>query len=154
VTVDELEGVGDSTTYWWENGTTQYVYDGWQVVEERDGQYVVTATYTYGNYIDEPLTLTVSNDTYYYHTNNLYNVRALTDESGAVAERYRYSAYGKVTILDPNDQEINESTVGNVYMFQGRRLDAETGLYYYRNRMMSAELGRFLQRDPLGYVDG
>ncbi len=136
------------------NGTTQYVYDGWQVVEERDGQDAVTATYTYGNYIDEPITLTTDSGTYYYHTNNLYNVRALTDEQGAVVERYRYSAYGEVTILDAGDQEIPASTVGNVYMFQGRRLDPETGLYYYRNRMMSAELGRFLQRDPLGYVDG
>ncbi|EKD25836.1 MAG: hypothetical protein ACD_79C01475G0002 [uncultured bacterium] len=30
----------------------------------------------------------------------------------------------------------------------------ETGLYYYRNRMYSPVLGRFLQRDPAGYVDG
>ena len=124
------------------------------MVQERDGQDTVTATYTYGNYIDEPLTFTSAQGTLYYHTNNLYNVRALTDENGAVVERYRYSAYGEVTVLDPNDQELSESAVGNVYMFQGRRLDPETGLYYYRNRMMSAGLGRFLQRDPLGYVDG
>ena len=39
-------------------------------------------------------------------------------------------------------------------MFRRRRLDAETGLYYYRNRMMSSELERFLQRYPFGYVDG
>lgn len=84
----------------------------------------------------------------------MYNVRALADGTGAVVERYRYSAYGSVTILDPNDNEIPESAVGNHYMFQGRRFDPETGLYYYRNRMMSSELGRFLQRDPLGYVDG
>ncbi|NUM37340.1 MAG: RHS repeat-associated core domain-containing protein, partial [Candidatus Brocadiae bacterium] len=38
--------------------------------------------------------------------------------------------------------------------FQGRQLDPETGLYYFRNRYYSAEQGRFLQRDPLGYVDG
>jgi len=30
----------------------------------------------------------------------------------------------------------------------------ETGLYYARARMYSAGLGRFISRDPLGYVDG
>jgi RHS repeat-associated protein len=39
-------------------------------------------------------------------------------------------------------------------MFQGRRLDEETGLYYYRNRYYSATLGRFVTRDPKGYGDG
>ena len=43
---------------------------------------------------------------------------------------------------------------GNEMLFQGRRRDPETGLYYYRNRMYHAQLGRFLQRDPLGYGDG
>jgi RHS repeat-associated protein len=44
--------------------------------------------------------------------------------------------------------------VGNPYFFTGRRLDFETGLYYYRARMYSANLGRFLQTDPIGYADG
>ena len=35
----------------------------------------------------------------------------------------------------------------------GRRLDPETGLYYYRARYYSASLGRFLQTDPIGYAD-
>ena len=44
--------------------------------------------------------------------------------------------------------------VGNRYMFTGRELDLETGLYYYRFRYYSATLGRFLQRDPMGDVEG
>jgi len=32
---------------------------------------------------------------------------------------------------------------------KGRELDAETGLFYYRARYFSPELGRFLARDPL-----
>jgi hypothetical protein len=55
-------------------------------------------TYTYGNYIDEPITMTSSgagrSGTYYYHTNNLYNVRALTDGDGDVVERYSYWLFG------------------------------------------------------------
>ncbi len=115
-------------------------------------------TYTYGNYIDEPITMTSSgagpSGTYYYHTNNLYNVRALTDSGGNVVERYRYTAYGEPTILDDAGSERARSAVGNPYMFQGRRMDSETGLYYYRNRYYSATLGRFVTRDPMGYFEG
>ncbi|MDP2929645.1 MAG: RHS repeat-associated core domain-containing protein, partial [Candidatus Omnitrophota bacterium] len=54
-------------------------------------------------------------------------------------------AYGK-----PN----TTSSVGNPYMFTGREYDPETGLYYYRARMYSPDLGRFLQTDPIGYWGG
>jgi RHS repeat-associated protein len=39
------------------------------------------------------------------------------------------------------------------FKYTGRRLDPETGLYYYRARYYSAALGRFLQADPIGYGD-
>jgi RHS repeat-associated protein len=39
------------------------------------------------------------------------------------------------------------------FKYTGRRLDPETGLYYYRARYYSAALGRFLQTDPVGYAD-
>jgi RHS repeat-associated protein len=42
----------------------------------------------------------------------------------------------------------------NPFLFQGRRYDPETGLYYYRARYYSPTTGRFLQNDPKGYVDG
>ena len=136
------------------NGTTRYIYSGWQVIEERDGSDNLLRSYTYGNYIDEPITMTDSTDTYYYHTNTLYSVAAVTDSSGDVVEQYRYTPYGKPTILDGQGQEIATSAIGNAYLFTGRRLDPETGMYYYRYRYYSAELGRFVSRDPIGYVDG
>jgi len=36
----------------------------------------------------------------------------------------------------------------------GRRVDPETGLYYYRARMYHPALGRFLQTDPIGTASG
>jgi len=38
--------------------------------------------------------------------------------------------------------------------YTGRYLDKETGLWYFRARYYSGTLGRFIGRDPLGYVDG
>jgi len=48
---------------------------------------------------------------------------------------------------------VQGSGVGNVILFQGRRLDAESGLYYFRNRQYDPVHGRFLSRDPMGYLD-
>src|SRR5690606_13066332 len=90
----------------------------------------------------------------YYHKNALGSVTALSDRVGQVLEYYEYDPFGAVTFLDAAFGEIAESTVGNPYLFTGRRWDKEIGLYYYRNRHYDPEHGRFLQRDPLGYVDG
>ena len=85
-----------------------------------------------------------------------YNVTALVDTTGAVIERYEYTPYGEVTVLDADfsDDADGASDVENPYTFTGRRFDDETGLYYYRNRYYHAEMGRFVSRDPLQYVDG
>jgi RHS repeat-associated protein len=42
----------------------------------------------------------------------------------------------------------------NPYLFQGQRLDEETGLYYFKNRYYDPVHGRFISRDPEGMVDG
>ena len=90
----------------------------------------------------------------YYHSNHLYSVAALTDDTGVVLERYGYGPYGDSVVYDASGSVIAESTVGNPYRFTGRRLDGETGLWYFRARYFDSELGRFIGRDPLGYVDG
>ena len=78
----------------------------------------------------------------------------MTDAVGDVIERYSYDAYGEVKIEDGDGIEIEESAIGNVYLFSSRRYDVDTGLYYYRNHMYSPSMGRFMQRDPMWYEDG
>lgn len=158
------------------DGTTDFYYDGWQVLEERDAVNALTQQYVYGNYIDEPLVLDRNlggDDTatgpgdqrLFYHQNTLYSVHALTDTSADILEGYQYDAYGRQTVFEPGpngvvnfggDDVITEgrtSAVDNPYMYTGRRLDSETGLHYYRNRYQDSEQGRFLSRDPLGFTD-
>ncbi|MFO7957275.1 MAG: RHS repeat-associated core domain-containing protein [Candidatus Brocadiia bacterium] len=90
----------------------------------------------------------------WYHSNTLYSVYALTDAGENVVERYRYDAYGACTVLDPDfsSDADNASDVDNPYTFTARRLDAESGLMQYRHRYYAPELGRFVSRDPVGYV--
>ncbi|MFV1965072.1 MAG: RHS repeat-associated core domain-containing protein [Pirellulaceae bacterium] len=82
-----------------------------------------------------------------------FNVTGVIDGSGSVLERYEYTPYGKVTVLDGDfsaDSDDKSDTV-NPVTYTGRRLDEETGLHYYRNRYYSSQLGRFVTRDPSGY---
>lgn len=91
---------------------------------------------------------------YHYLKDRQYSVTVITDANGSIVETYEYTAFGLMTIYDDNGVEITESQIGNAWGYTGRRWDKESGLWYYRNRMYSPTLGRFLQRDPTGYVDG
>jgi len=115
--------------------------------------------FVYGAYVDEPLAFLApsaqSLAPKYLHRNRKYDIVGITGTAGAVLERYTYTPYGEVTILDPTALVIRtESAVDNPYAYTGRRWEPETGLYYFRARCYGPKLGRFLGRDPLGYVDG
>ena len=69
---------------------------------------------------------------------------------------YVYEPYGAVTrsLADWTTTATWAQSKGNSISFCGAYYDIETGLYHVRNRMYHAQLGRWLQRDPKGYVDG
>jgi RHS repeat-associated protein len=129
---------------------TSYLYDGWRVIEERDGADQVQATYTYGNDIDERLSMERGGNEYWYHPDDLHSVRALSDSGGVVVERYEYDDFGQVTVRDGSGKRITGSALGNPYLFTGRRLDLETGWYEYRTRYMDPLVGKFTTRDTIG----
>ena len=80
------------------------------------------------------------------------NVVAITGADGAVQERYTYTAYGRPAFLSA---AFNNPSVSSSYawesLYTGRQYDSESGLYHYRNRFLSSETGRFVNRDPIGY---
>jgi RHS repeat-associated protein len=143
------------------SSTTLYFYDGARIVEEQNGAAATQATYVYGNYVDEVLTMDRTGSTYYYHQNALWSVAAITNSAAAVVERYSYDAYGAPAITNGSGVPVPlnawgtpHSAIGNPYMFTGRQLDEETGLFFYRARYYDTNKGRYVQRDPAGYVDG
>ncbi len=133
------------------NDTTKYCYDGDQVIAEFNESDIIQRRFFYGPGIDEPICMYAGTlgQYYYYHYDGLGSVVALTDSDGAVVETYSYDAFGGPTIRNSAGMVISESSVGNPYMFTGRRLDDETGLYYYRARYYNPSIGRFISRDPI-----
>lgn len=134
---------------------TRYVYDGENILLEYDGSNVLKARYTHGPGIDNPLVMQRDTDgdglfgpteQFYYHTDVLGSVLALTDSAGEPVRSYLYTAFG--TVAD------EAGLIENPYTFTGREFDAESGLYYYRARYYDGTAGRFLQEDPIGFLGG
>ena len=139
---------------------THFYYNRqWQVMEERVGS-ATTADKQYiyhPNYVDAvAVRYNASGDAHYYLQDANYNVTAVTDDAGTVKERYSYTPYGEVTVLDPNfaADADNKSDIGNEYLYTGRRVDPETYLQLNRNRFYHATMGRWITRDPIEYLGG
>ena len=153
--------------------TDLYYNAGWQALEERfaenqaDPDVVATNLKVQwvwsARYIDAPVLRdrdTTGNqeldERLYYTTDANMNVTALVNTSGTVQERYTYDPYGKVTIRHPTTWvEITwNASKKNEILYCGYRYDNETGLYQVRHRYYHPTLGRWVTRDPIGYVDG
>ena len=108
--------------------------------------------------IDNALALTTygssETNSYYYLTDHLSSVLAITDESGALVERYSYDGWGRTTVSDAHGMPMDESALGNRIAFQGREIAWTTGLYNFRARWYDPITGRWLSKDPIGISGG
>lgn len=66
--------------------------------------------------------------------------------TGAIVAEYAYDAFGGQTQF--------AGALFQFYGYTGRETDPESGLKYYRARTYDPAVGRFLQRDPIGFVAG
>jgi RHS repeat-associated protein len=137
------------------NGVEKYLsYSGWRLIEERDGSGALVQMYVHGAALDELLMKTDQGGIVYYHADGLGSTVALTSTTGALVESYNYDAFGSVTVRNAQGLIMTGSTVGNWFLFTGREWLQEAGVYDYRNRVYSAQLGSFLQTDPMSFAGG
>ena len=99
-------------------------------------------------WMDGKLLARIDNGTtvYYIHTDALGTVHAMTDASGNVVWRARYTPFGQAI--------ITTQTITNNIRQPGQYYDAETGLSYNLNRDYDASLGRYVEADPMGLAAG
>ncbi|MEO8494662.1 MAG: RHS repeat-associated core domain-containing protein, partial [Planctomycetota bacterium] len=127
----------------------------WQCLGEREtpvGGSSSTSTYVWGQrYIDDLVCRDDASDRLYALQDRQYKTIAVTNTSGTVQERYNYTPYGETFVYDATFTPRTASAFDWVYLYTGRRLDRETGLYNFRNRYFVPSLGRFFSKDPIVY---
>jgi RHS repeat-associated protein len=141
----------------------QYYSAGWQVLEEREGgtakrQYVWSPVYVDALILrdrdaDNDGSHTLEERLYAQQDAN-FNVTAVMNASGTVQERYLYDPYGARSFFDASYASRGSSSYGWSHGHQGLKHDVETGLVGVRNRVLHVGFGKWIQSDPLGYVDG
>jgi len=80
--------------------------------------------------------------TKFLHTDHLGSVVAHADCWGGRTNVNAYDEYG-----------IPGASNAGRFQYTGQAWLSELGMYYYKARMYSPTLGRFLQTDPIGYAD-
>lgn len=132
--------------------TTTYVYDNEDIILEmvNDGTTTTKTFYTHGPSIDEPLAMERQinggpSSFYYYHADGLGSITAITSSGRNVEQRYSYDLFG---MPKPT------TSFRNPYQFTSREWDPETGFYFYRARYYDSLVGKFIQKDPIGFEGG
>lgn len=83
-----------------------------------------------------------------------FDPTAVIDPTGAVVERYGWSAFGQRRVMDADWEPLASSAAAFDFGFHGQFLDSDTGYYNYGYRYYSPEIGRWLSRDPIGERGG
>lgn len=134
-------------------GITYYYYDGNRILEERNNANVIQKTYTYGTWLDDVITYNYNGHNYYLANDRQGSALAVYDEN-VLAERNEYNGFGAPSFYNETYGQLDSSSVNNNILFTGRPYYASTGNYDFRQRVYNFSTGRFLQKDPLGYING
>ncbi len=102
--------------------------------------------YVHGPGSDEPLVWyegSGTSDRRFLHADERGSVVAVTNSSGTTPNVNGYNEYG-----------IPSSGNTGRFQYTGQTWLPELGMYYYKARIYSPTLGRFMQTDPAGYAAG
>jgi RHS repeat-associated protein len=123
---------------------TRFYYAGQRRLGDYDSSGALQKRYIYAPDLDEvAIQIDSAGVKTYCHSDNLGSVIATTNSAGAILNRYTYGPFGETPSL-----------TGITHGYTGQRYDSETGLYSYKSRFYSPQIGRFLQPDGLGYSSG
>jgi RHS repeat-associated protein len=82
----------------------------------------------------------------FFVRDHLASVSEVTDSNGSLIARYAFDPWGRRTLVAGSDV----TTIG----FTGHRWQANAGLWLALHRGYDPSVGRWLNTDPLGFVDG
>ncbi len=132
------------------SGTTRFLHDGDALVAEYDAAGTMLRRYVHGaaEGIDDPLVWfegasVADSARRYLFADERGSIVAVTDGNGNALAINSYDEYG-----------IPAATNQGRFQYTGQAWVPELGMFYYKARMYSPTLGRFMQTDPIGYDDG
>ncbi len=131
---------------------TVYVYNQFQLTEERDGLNgnALLRRYTWDPALGTPAWVydAALDTTYYYQTDANRNVAALVDGAGNAVAEYVYTPFGELLL------HSGSYALTNPLRFSSEYYDGDLELVYYNYRYYHPGLGRWLSRDPIGIAGG
>jgi RHS repeat-associated protein len=137
-----------------QNGaTTQFLYDGADLIAEYDGSGTLLKRFVHGPGDDEPLLYYdfgpgQGGAKYYLGADDNGSVNLITDSAAAQWKAFTYDEYGL------QGTSAGPLTASSRFQYTGQTWLPEIGMYYYKARLYNPAIGRFMQTDPIGYGDG
>lgn len=95
-----------------------------------------------------------TSSTRYLHKDHLGSVDAITNETGALAERLSYDAWGKRRQGNGLDATAPLTGATTHHGYTGHEHLDGLGLIHMNARVYDPAIGRFLQADPIGFEGG
>jgi RHS repeat-associated protein len=132
---------------------TRYLYDGDKLTAEYDASGNMLRRYVHADGSDTPLVWFEGGATtapQYLYADHQGSITARTNASGTVTNVNTYDEYG-IPRADPSGQACSGNT--GRFQYTGQAWLPELCMYHYKARIYSPTLGRFLQTDPVGYID-
>ena len=127
-------------------GTTIFLYDGDEIVAEYNSSGTLLRRFVPGSrgaaLVWYEGSAVQASGRRYLHANNQGSIVAVTDTNGSTIEVDSYDPYG-----------VGSSSSQSRFRYTGQAYIPEVGAYYYKARIYSPALGRFMQTDPIGYED-
>ncbi len=136
-----VEKSGGATT-----SDKRYVWCGSEICEERNASSTVLKRYY-------PQGVRDNGVDYFYSRDHLGSIREVVDSSGTIAARYAYDPYGRRTRTGGSySGDFDFGYTGNY--FHSSASGAAAGLQLALYRAYNPDLGRWLNRDPIGENGG
>ena len=136
---------------WQQTSEKRSLYDGMNVVQERDGANAVKVSYVrgqdMGGGIGGLLARSDADGRAFYHYDGRGNVTQLTNAAGVAVVRYLYDAFG-------NTVEARGGALATANVFRFSTKEVVAGMYDYGFRFYSPSLGKWINRDPLAEQGG
>jgi RHS repeat-associated protein len=127
--------------------TTRFLYDGDRMIAEYDGSGNLLKRYAHGPGADEPVAVYAgaalgTAGRRYMLPDHQGSIAALVNADGAPSAVNTYDSWG-----------IPGAASQGRFQYTAQAWIPELGMYYYKARIYSPTLGRFMQTDPVGYDD-